>query len=397
MTIKKAQRARSVLLIQSSADNYGSDRVCLEVALAAIEHGYDVLVAVPSTGPLTDSFFARSIPYILLDGLIVRRADFRGLRALKTILQVPHRLLRLRHFARTRRFDLVHSNCSVTLGGVYLASRWRVPHVWHVHEFLPKNPASALMERLLLTADAVITCSQSVAEQFTSAELRRKCRIAHSGARVRKADGSTRPAFRNGRIELVCIGRLNAWKGQRILIQAIEILRQAGYDVHLRLVGDPYKGQNHFRVQLLEQIAAAGLSDHVALDGFRSDVGAILAEADAVVVPSERPEPFGLVVVEAMAQGRPVIATKPGGPGEVISSGVDGILIEPGSPKAIANAVVKLANNPKWANTMGERARATAASYTPERMARVVLDAYDQLLEEPNMDAFDGQTRWQAQ
>jgi glycosyltransferase involved in cell wall biosynthesis len=376
-------REPSVLIAHSSADAYGSDRACLEVAMAARDAGYRVCALVPTDGPLVRAFEANAIDSVVIDPLVVRRADLRVRRILPTLLFWPLRVARLAAFARRERFDVVYSSCAVTLGGRYLSRKWRVAHVWHIHELLPAGVAGRVFERLIEGASAIVTCSDAVAEQFRSTRIRAVARTAHTGSRVPETTVQHRP-FTGPSIEVVCVGRLNGWKGQGILIDAVGLLRSRGFDAQLTLVGDAFGGQTQFRDALIRQVASLGLKGQVRLLGFQENPHQFVEIADAVVIPSVRPEPFGMTLIEAMALGRPVIATNAGGPAEIIENGSSGILVAPGSAAAIADAVEALALDPARAQRIGELARVRAAQFVPERMTRVVVGEMDRLTRAAN-------------
>jgi glycosyltransferase involved in cell wall biosynthesis len=104
-----------------------------------------------------------------------------------------------------------------------------------------------------------------------------------------------------------------------------------------------------------------------------------MGRADVVVVPSSEPEPFGMVVVEGMALGRPVIATNAGGPAEIINDKVDGLLVPPKDPEALADAIEWLRAHRAAARQIGASARERAQQFDPARACAVVLDVYEQL------------------
>ncbi len=130
------------------------------------------------------------------------------------------------------------------------------------------------------------------------------------------------------------------------------------------LVGSAMFGEDDYEAELRRQVERLGLVDRVRFAGFVEDVGSELDEADCVVHASVIAEPFGQVVVEAMAAGRAVIASDLGGPREVVTDGVDGLLCPPDDPAALAERLVRLARDPELRAALGRaavvRARATS-------------------------------------
>jgi glycosyltransferase involved in cell wall biosynthesis len=120
----------------------------------------------------------------------------------------------------------------------------------------------------------------------------------------------------------------------------------------------------------------------VRLLGQVDDPAPLLAGASIAVHASTIPEPFGLAVAEAMAAGLAVVASA-GGPSELITDGVDGVLCPPGDTAALAQALVRLAADPGLRERLGARARARAADLSPARVAAQLADVYDHVLAAP--------------
>jgi glycosyltransferase involved in cell wall biosynthesis len=126
--------------------------------------------------------------------------------------------------------------------------------------------------------------------------------------------------------------------------------------VHWILVGD-----GELRGELEAQARRLGLAPHVRFAGWRDNVAEVLALADVFVLPSES-EGFGRVLVEAMAMGRPVVATNVGGIPDIVLDGETGLLVEPADPAALASAVGALLDEPARAARLGAAGRARAES-----------------------------------
>ena len=375
-----AAARRRILIVHASADLYGSDRACLAIAASAVNAGLNVHVVVPWAGPLVEPLKNAGATVHLLDPLVLRRSDLRGLRAVTAPLRWTRALVGLHRFSRAHRFDLVHSNCVTTIGGSYLARRWRAPHVWHVHELFADDGLSRhLFERLLRRADRVVAASAAVGAQFRSPATRAKCVIAPTGADVPRGVPTTTPLERPV-ATLICVGRLNAWKGQDDLIEAVALLRARGVDVELDVVGEVFAREHQFRDRLVALAHDRGLEKHVAFLGERTDALELVGRADIAVVPSALPEPFGMVVVEAMALGRPVIATDAGGPREIISDGRDGILVPPRNPQALADAIARLVGTLCSPDGSALPRARRPEGFTSTEMARRVVEMHRDLL-----------------
>ena len=153
-------------------------------------------------------------------------------------------------------------------------------------------------------------------------------------------------------------GRLQRWKGQDIFVSAAA--RVAGLRPNSRFVvvgGSVFGLEPEYFEELKREAARNGLSDRLRFTGFRKDVARLMAACDIVCHTSRVPEPFGLVIIEAMALGRPVIATIGGGPSEIIADASDGLLVPREDVDALAAATVSLIDAPERRKQIGDRGR----------------------------------------
>lgn len=163
--------------------------------------------------------------------------------------------------------------------------------------------------------------------------------------------------------------RLVEGKGHLLLFCALEQARKSGSGFHLWVVG---KGD---KSELFEKEARErGLADHVTFTGFQTDVTSFMAGVDVVCLPSEK-EPFGYVVLEGMALGKPVLASASGGPLEILTDGEDGILLPSDNPEAWESAIVALAQDVNRRERLGGAARRTVKErFSQERMITGFLE-----------------------
>lgn len=169
-------------------------------------------------------------------------------------------------------------------------------------------------------------------------------------------------------------GRLNVAKGQKYLIEAIKLLRQRGFDVRLQIAGEDSKGGNDYRKELERFIAEQSMSDYVELLGsvseHRNRQG--YQEAHLFALPSLQ-EGISVAVMEAMAIETPVVVTKVGGMSELIDDGVDGLLIPPEKPEAIADAIEKLLQDKELALSLTQKSRQKVAAKFNHRLSAEIL------------------------
>jgi glycosyltransferase involved in cell wall biosynthesis len=192
--------------------------------------------------------------------------------------------------------------------------------------------------------------ARSQAMYFSDPAHWHKLRIVHCGVIPERYD---RPALLpcNG-TRLVFVGRLAPVKGLRVLLAALARARESRPDLQLTLVGD---GDDRAHLERL----AAPMGDAVTFTGYLSqeEVAGTLAAADALVLPSFA-EGVPVVLMEAMAAGKPVIATPVGGVGELVKDGMSGYLVPPGDAETLADRILLLADDPNLRARMGATGRA---------------------------------------
>ena len=362
---------RTVLFVHSSAGGYGADRQLALIAGGLDASRYRARVVLATDGPLVGELRAAGVDARVAGLAVLRRAELspRGLA------RVAGRLAATSDLAHGAA--LVHSNTSVTLSGALAARRAGVPHLWHVREIYTERAWPAY-RRLLGSADALACVSGAVRAQFRPADPR--ARVLLDGLALPGAEAGPRPS---GRREpgapLVCLvlGRISSWKGQDVLLRAVARVPVAEAVV----AGDAWPGQEHQETALRRLAGELGLAERTRFVGFVADPRPLYADADVVVVPSTRPDPLPNAALEAAAAGCCVVASDHGGLPEIIHDGETGLLVAPGEPLALAEALRRLADDPDLTRRLGAAARADVRRrFAPERLLTGVQAVYDELL-----------------
>jgi glycosyltransferase involved in cell wall biosynthesis len=174
-----------------------------------------------------------------------------------------------------------------------------------------------------------------------------------------------------GNVLVGVFGRLQHWKGQDVFVDAAAKVARQRPETRFAVVGGSVFGlEPEFAERLKAAARQLGISDRIVFTGFRTDVARLMAACDIVCHTTRSEEPFGLVVVEAMSLGRPVIATRGGGPSEIIESEEMGMLVPGDDSEALAQAIITLGRNPERRRSMGKRAKERIrATFTIEAMA----------------------------
>jgi glycosyltransferase involved in cell wall biosynthesis len=192
-------------------------------------------------------------------------------------------------------------------------------------------------------------------------------------------DASVRESIGIGADEFVvgAVGNLNAAKGFDVLLRAAAILKQRSPGIRFVIVGDD-NGRKSAELKALR--AELGLDDDVIFTGFRSDIPAALSAFDVYALTS-RSEGFSISIIEAMASKLPVIATRCGGPEQIVDDGRTGLLVENASPDAVAAGIERLRNDRTFAAKLGTAARvAVQERFTASAQTRAYEHVYEDCL-----------------
>lgn len=369
-----------VLAIGHDAGMGGAQLSLLEILERLHQDKYLPIVLVPTPGPFVQA--VRSHGLKCLWGLTQRWVFFKKPMSASVILRKPWRLLvhpyllalislvtlpvrvaLLAAWAKKAGIGLVYSNTITVLDGALLARILGVPHVWHLRETVAGNPdmnfpftPSWLPEFVLGWSDCVIVNSHGLHRQLFGAEGHDKVQVIWNGVDL-NMNAKIKPTVlagvpTNAPLIAIC-GRLHERKGIPVYLAAAARLQQDRPDAHHLVIGE---GQPEYLRLLREEVDKLGLSGHVHFLGYRSDVLEVLANVD-ILVSAATLEPFGRTLIEAMAMGIPVIATRSGGPEEIIVDGESGFLVEINDESAIAERMLMLLNDHELSRTIGAAGR----------------------------------------
>ena len=177
------------------------------------------------------------------------------------------------------------------------------------------------------------------------------------------------------------VSRLIRLKGLEQFLEAAVLVGRRFPDARFLIVGDTNPNDRSYWSVLIELTERLGLSSRVVFAGLRDDVPAVLASATVSVMPSLN-EALSNVLLESMAAGAAVVATRVGGTPEAVDDGVNGLLVEPGDPVALADGICRLLADPALAARLGRAARQTVwERFSMERMVAATEQLYLQLLE----------------
>lgn len=294
---------------------------------------------------------------------------------------------RIAKLVKTEKYDLLHAHTPRTAMLAAIASRIiDVPWVYHVHSPASRdstrqftNYANAWIEtQSLRKCSHLITVSESLRQDCLSKGVEEsRVTVVHNGVpAIRPPRTSTPVPGKTWTIGMVALMRPR--KGLEFVLEALSLLAIQGHDVRLRCIG-PFEN-TEYETFINQRISELVVENRVERVGFTSDVPAVLAQLDAMVLPSMFGEGLPMVVLEAMAAGLPVIATRVEGTPEAIRDGIDGLLAQPCNSDSLADAIRTLITGGVDWNTMAESAcERHAAHFSDWAMAKRTADVYCKL------------------
>lgn len=337
------------LCVHQGAELYGSDRSFLQ-AVQAFRAGWpqaEIHVVLAADGPL--------LPLLaeVADSVTVR--DLAVLRLAKPVSTIFKSSIALPWYLGAAMYDVmkadvVYINTTVIADYILAARIASSKAIIHARE-IPKVKAMPVIRRLICTSGAkVIFNSRATANAF-SLQNAQAHTVIHNGVdaandvtelRLPQTFDVERP------LRILMLGRINDWKGQDLLIDAIGTLAPSDRArVRVRLIGSTYRDVSEPIEALERKIKEYGLEKIISIEPFTPDTKSLFQWSDICAVPSRLPEPFGRVAIEAMAEGRPVLAANHGGLTEIVEEGRSGWLTIPNDKASLADAILSALNNPE--------------------------------------------------
>ena len=312
----------------------------------------------------------------------VKRFTLRDLLEDFQQLQV---VFQLHRFVKRHAIDLIHANSlSVALLGGIVARINRIPILMHKRYATSYGILDRLCEKLL---HRVILVSEATRWDFAPAA---KQTLIYNGVDLDAFQASPKEvvALRKGLVPEVpqsgvlvgVVTRITPEKGIHFLVRAMAELKEKT-PIKLLIVGGPYFQKDVDYMEALKaEVADLGVEDSVIFTGFLSDTRIVTSLLDIVLVPSIIPEACPRTIIEAMAVGKPVIATPLGGSKELVTPET-GLLVPPENASAMAEALTNLATDPERLRTMGEAARKRATALFSSKKNTALTEAvYTELL-----------------
>jgi glycosyltransferase involved in cell wall biosynthesis len=356
----------------------------------------EVHVALPASGPLEERLAAAGarIHHVEIDPelrhlsrWVITRRPHVALRYLGAFAGATRRLGRL---VREVRPDVVHTNSmKAHLLAIAPVRRRRIPLVWHVRDILqPGWMRRGFVAAGGLFATRIVVLSRVTGEQFASSRrATRKVRVVYNGLHLDRYRGVAAARWRRrlgasgGEVIVGMVGQIAHWKGQDVFIDAAGKLAGRYPDARFAIVGECLFPENEdtYSWKIRERAKELGLGGRMVFTGWSDQIGATMNAIDVLVHASRLPEPFGRVIVEGMAAGKPVVASRAGAGPEIVTEG-SGRLVDPGDPDALAEALDDLVGDAYTRLSVGKAAAEAAKRFDISQTARGVMGVYAEVL-----------------
>ncbi|QQD19436.1 glycosyltransferase family 4 protein [Spongiibacter nanhainus] len=336
-----------VLLIHQSAELYGSDKTFYSLVKSIKEKNFDSVVVLPYEGPLKRELEEIDVEVVVHPILKAHRGMLSVGFLFSLIPNVFSLFLFYRRLIKKRGVSTVYANTIAVLDGAFIKIIFRndILHVWHIHEILEDLGAFNRMYGFLLRkfSDKVVCNSNATKRYVDEISNDSASKVVYNGVNYSNFTSirNSREDHRGKPLTLALVGRLNDWKGHCLFLEALENSSFEIGDINVVFKGSPNPNNVGYS-EILDCVTKSRFSCSVTIADFQVQVEDVWKDIDICVVPSTKPEPFGMVVIEAMASGIPVIASDHGGPSEIIKHRSSGMLFEPGSARGLASCLEEL-------------------------------------------------------
>ncbi len=366
---------RRILYIHGISKIGGAEKDLLNLLEHIDRQQWDPIVVCPPDGPLLERVEQLKVP--------VYPTKLPSWRKLKDLLDIPFVVWSLMKIIREHRIDLVHVNdywwgpiadiaCKLTKLPCVVHIRQEI-EPRRVKQYRLRGPEKliAVSRRIRHVALETGVDPSRIAVVYSGLDTVRPINPSED-KRVRSQYGIT-----PNQLVIGTVANLFPRKGYEYLIQALAEINQRKPGIHCLIVGE---GDEIYRSRLLDMVQKNGLEKVVTFAGFQQDVPSYIAAMDVFVLPSVM-EGFGIVLLEAMAMGKPIIATTVGGIPEIVEDQTTGILVPPKDSSAIAQKIIYLLENPSVREKLGQAGRARVLErFSVQRMASQLQDIYGELM-----------------
>ncbi|MED1471924.1 glycosyltransferase family 4 protein [Bacillus salipaludis] len=348
---------KTILFLHSSSELYGSDRSLLNLIKNIDKKIFAVSVILPENGPLVNELKNINNVDVVIKNIATLRRKHLSIKGLiQYAINLIDSLFFLISIIVKKRINIVYTNTSVVFPGGIAAKLLGRKSIWHIREIIDNRFERKVVSKIVnLFSDTIIANSKATA--LAISQNSEKVKVVYNAIESSQSKGITQKFTTKDSIVIGMAGRINRWKGQKLFVDMAEKVLKGNNTVQFVIAGDVYKGEDHILDDLREYIMNKDLQSKIKLLGQVDDMDSFYKNIDIFILPSIQPEPFGLVVLEAMERGIPVVATNHGGPVEIIENNVDGFLVDYIDASEMSKVVLKLVSDSVLRNSIGEKGK----------------------------------------
>jgi len=320
----------------------------------------------------------RWIVGFLEEGPLRQAAERHGIQThvvnagrLREVHKHPRTVRRIVTLARETNADVILSWMpKAHVYGAWAAKWAGLPAAWYQHGV----PELGWLDQFITLhpTDSIITCSRHVADLQSNLWPHHRTDVVYPCVDLGRFDPNSLPSTREARRQLGLptkgpllgiVGRLQHWKGIHTFVDMIPLVQNTHPDAHGVIVGGTHPMEPEYDALIEQRISEKGLQASISKVGHQSNVPTWMQAMD-VVIHASKSEPFGMVVIEAMTLGKPVVVGSSGGPREIITEGKNGLCAPFERPDVLADQLIRLLDHPEEARRMGRAARNRALDFS---------------------------------
>lgn len=368
--------------------NYGSlggaNHSLCEMALYMKQyHNIEPYILVPAGGKIEEKLKPYGIKFLCHDFRISAIDENTKCKAFR---KLTRKIMRYTEFyavltmieRQGLKFDLVHTNTSITDIGLFLARKWGIPHIWHFREVLEDGyPLEYIwgkrgFAQKLIQSARIITISKALAKKVESYSAKINTIQIYNGVEIRKS--YVKNYCEEGIIHFCMVGMIYKQKNQMDAVKACQILLSKGYtNFSLTIVG-PTQGDYYH--EIMDFINQAQLNSYICFTGYQSDVSSILEHMDVGIMATNN-EAFGRVTIEYMSNYMPVIGARSGATPELVP--FENLLYEVNNIGELANKMIYCIDHMSEIMDIGLQARKASETYTIKNNCEQIWSVYQEI------------------
>lgn len=384
-----------VLFISHSPEMGGAEKALIDILVNLDKDSFEGYLTVPKSGEMEKIVKRLGVRTFVID---YRYWLMLKLSLLRYLLYIPLNIIgavRIAVLVKKLGIDIVFTNTCTVISGALAAKMCGKAHIWSIHEMIGKGsdtfkgpfPAKAALSIINSLSKSIIVDSRFIGSVFPEEYQGKICAVYYGfnvdlyvSKKMEREELRKQYGIKEDEKVISLIGTICELKGQMNAVLAMPAIAQNFSESRLLLAGAVFGQHKKYAEEVKVVIAKSNMSKQVLLTGFKKEISEIYKISDCVILPSSV-EAFGRVIVEAMLAGVPVIASRVGGIPEIITNGVDGVLIDSRTPESIAEAVTSLFKTPEIMIQYAENARRSA---TERFSAKTMINNIEKILRQTN-------------